>query len=38
MSHVIKKDLGLGAFNSRTGQLLTESLKNNKVSKSKIKW
>lgn len=35
MSRIIKKDLGLGAFKRRTGQLLTASLKTHRVEKSK---
>lgn len=35
MARILKKDLGLGAFKRRTGQLLTASLKKNRVEKSK---
>lgn len=35
MSRIIKKDLGLGAFKRRTGQLLTPTIKKNRIVRSK---
>jgi hypothetical protein len=34
MSHIIKQDLGLGAFKQQTGQCLTISLKENRKIKN----